>query len=1039
MDQAPRSDNDGYNNLFPDSQTYHAYDPSFLNGDPTLPDASWGINASSQFLDTNSSRVQQPMPSWQANANHLSTTSAQSDAYSRSLSHSPVPFGQNNFSNYAPPNTVQYRQQSTYDPALFSTAASGQNFNASYGGYSNQNLGTIAPQALQHSAPSPAPNDNAYAGMNYPQNSFGQQRNAAALAPQNIDQRALWASIPNGVDDGYMSTINFDQMVRATNSERMAPYLTIGKETQEWPLNRTTTIPAYGPRKSKNDLRKLAGNDAALLAKIGKKSLKKERQSPHFANIKSGGSPQERIKYDGESSSSEEPSDDDDSSYTSDEDLEPSPLPTKRPDSPRGAVEYDTIKALWRSKRKSIPAKDIRQALVDFWEIVKTIRDRWKTDAAAVVEAEKKGRTGELPLLGSRVKDQRDMVEVALKAALKHGHRSIVELLGENASLVFLCYQFLLDRFKVEELNGPLARTILELMSSFTTVTEELLEKTHLDKVLPRFVKKGDAKTQYWAKRIIANAATATKQKATASPVEKADTTLKDVKIASPQPKRAEPGPVAGVKRAASNVGEGSALKKVATTAPKANGPASASTTKTNPLIKKATAAIQPVKTIVPAAKPKQVAAKPSSSFFSSLSATKKPGTSIKSGTPAQAAGVKAPEKKPVASTVPKFSFAETMATISNKPKEEKPTTTKPEKSSPPESPEQKAKRLRKEARRKLHVAFKVGGELEQIKYFTHVPEEEEGHDDSQMRDVTDVGGEGRMLKMHAADQMDIDDEEEEDVVQSLVDFRPPHPIDFSVIDLEERDRNYVQRGGKLEPESAERAEREQYEADTLIVFYTEEKDIPANPREPSDQTSDAPPSEIKQIGQPEKKYADRAKHRKAMQPQRYQTAQPPMQNPPFDLSALGQFVNHQQQAAHQAQLPTQAPQLPANVDISKLLASLQPSMQPQHQPPPTMTMPPFPQFHPQAQPQMAPPQPNGQTLDIASILAAIGGGATQAPTMGMPAFGGGAGGVPPPMDGSMDGGVDGGRSRWRDQGDGNKFYKTKGDGCTYLHEDGGS
>ncbi|KAI7047767.1 hypothetical protein KC352_g46017, partial [Hortaea werneckii] len=213
----------------------------------------------------------------------------------------------------------------------------------------------------------------------------------------------------------------------------MGAFVNIGRQPLEWPANRTTTLPAFVPRKPKNELRKLAGSDASLLARIGKKSVKKQGTMGGPAGMKGPGSPQ--IKYEGETSSSEESSDDDDSSYTSDEEQEGSPLPNRRPEGIREAVEYDTIKALWRPKRKAVGGEQIKKGMGEFWEVVKTIRDRWKTDSSALQQAEEKKKVGELPLLKSRVKDQRDMMETALKTALKHGHRSIVELMGENASL----------------------------------------------------------------------------------------------------------------------------------------------------------------------------------------------------------------------------------------------------------------------------------------------------------------------------------------------------------------------------------------------------------------------------------------------------------------------------------------------------------------------------------------------------------------------------------------------------------------------------
>ncbi|KAK4540156.1 hypothetical protein LTR36_009742 [Oleoguttula mirabilis] len=1081
MDQLPHS-NAGYDSLFPaDSQQYHAYDSSFLNTtDQAFNEASWGVNASSNY--PSQSRAQPALPQgWQQNANHLSANSTHGNLngqappipYGRSLSHSPAPFAQNPYGSFGNQQNFQYGQ-AQYDPALFNPSTTGQGFNSSYATYAGQpqTLGTIAPQALEHEARTPTTSGNIYDGMNYGQNAFGQTRAAKAPGTANIDQNALVATIPKSNDAGYLSVINFDQMVRATNSERMSNYVNIGKQTYEWPVNRPTSLPQHLPRRSKNDLRKLAGNDTVLLAKIGKKTIMKERPFTLVSNIARPlnavhGPGSLQIRYEGDSSSSEESSDDDDdSSYTSEEDLEGSPLPNKRPDSPKEAVEYDTIKALWRPKRKAVDSASLKQGIVDFWEIVKTIRDRWKIDAAAVTEAEVKKRIGELPLLKSRVKDQRDMIESAFRAALKHGHRSVVELLGENQALVFLCYQFLLDRFKDDDLNGPLSRVTLELMTLFTTLNNLTLEKTHIVKVLPRYMKKGDAKTQFYAKRIAANAATASKEQVAAPQTSRAPSTVNASNAASPTSKRREPEPVAGIKRPSSNAGDGGAQKKLATGLAKTNGVSSVA--KPGGIVKKvATSGEASRPSAAPstsATKTKQVTAKPSS-FFSSLQSVKRPGTSIKTGAPAPAAGTKQAERKAIPTTTissnfaakPVFSFAETMANLA-KPKEQKPVA-KPEKELPPETSEQKAKRLRKEARRTLHVAFKLGEELEEVRYFTHDPDEEMGHDDSQMRDVSDAGGEGRALKLHH-DMMDVDADEEDDreeQEQKLVEFKPPTAIDFSEVELEERKRNYSKYGGgELVPDSAERAAREQYEADTLIVFYADAKDIPPNPREPNDPFNGSQATEGKTFGAMDAKLVARAKQRNAARPQPYysqqQQAQPLSSNAAFDLS---RYLSQQPAA----QPVAQQPQATTNIDIQSILANLQQQtfpLQVQQQPhaQPIMS---FGAPTPQAPSMMAPqpaPHANGQAPDLAAILASFQQpGAAQAPQMG--AFGGAPGA--PPMMGftpqmmqqqqAANDAAERERMRWRDQGDKNKFFKTKvcryweegrcmkGDGCTYLHE----
>lgn len=120
----------------------------------------------------------------------------------------------------------------------------------------------------------------------------------------------------------------------------------------------------------------------------------------------------------------------------------------------------------------------------------------------------------------------------------------------------------------------------------------------------------------------------------------------------------------------------------------------------------------------------------------------------------------------------PTFSFAETMANLT-KPKEAPPTT-KAEESRPPETEEEKKKRLRKEERRKLRVSFKPDDSLVEVRTFVHDPEEEMGHDDSMIRDVGDVGSEGRMLKMHKDLDGNDDDDDSGNSVEQLQPWNPP-------------------------------------------------------------------------------------------------------------------------------------------------------------------------------------------------------------------------------------------------------------------------
>ncbi|KXT02996.1 hypothetical protein AC578_643 [Pseudocercospora eumusae] len=1018
-------DQNGFqNNLFADNQNFNAYDNLNLyqsGSDSNFNhDASWGLNASDfSQAQPNQSRAPHSAPSWPQNANHLAAQAAQqgfnASPYARPMSNSPASFAPNNF-NY---NAQQPQQQPfqyrppQYDPSL---AAHGQNFNLQMPGYNAaaQNPGIDPTRTFTN---------NPYAANAFPPKNFSQNRQAAQVQTRRADQKALVASIPRGASGGMFHIIDFNQLSQATNSERMGSYANVGKEAQEWDMTRSA-IPAYVPRKSRNELRALAGNNKAALAKIGKKSksLTSDLKSRSFTG--SAGSPS--IRQEADSSSDDSSSDDDDSEYTDDED-EDSPLPAKKPDDPKGGVEYDVIKAVYRSKKRSLDAATIGACLTELWEVVKTIRDRWKADAAAVTDAETKKKAGELPLLKSRVKDQRDMMETAFKAVLKHGHRDVIEFLSENVSLIFICYQFLLDRFKDEDINGSLSRAILELMSQFTTLTKDKLEKTHMEKVLPRYQKKGDAKTKYYVNKILANAETATKdatKKAEQKKTEKLASETTDSKTGSPSVKKPVPDSVAGVKRSAAPSAEGAAQKKVATVASKANGVTSTSKVNGAATVKKAPTATDATKSAVPggaqASTRKTVVAKPSGFFSGLQSATKKPGTSNAE----RAAKPVTSRPSTVANTAtatakPAFDFAQTMANLT-KPKEVK-KEVKPEKESPPETEEERAKRLRKEQRRKLRVSFKPADQLVEVKFFVHDPAEEIDHDSSQMRDVSDVGGEGRMLKQQQH-MMDLDeDDEPEEEEQKLAEFKTPIPVDFSTVPEEDRSRNFAPYGGgDLKPESAEKSKREQYENETLMVFYTEPSQIPANPKEPEDPYNGDQGSALKHFGPVEEKYAARVRSRQPQfqsQPVYGQSQTTP--SPAFPFAVAGQ-----QQSGSQVQSILDT--------LRNLNSNAQQPSAPAY-PLPFVGGPAPANFQP---PPPPPPQnsavPPGQ-IDLAAILAQIQNGAPQPQASynyGAP---------------QQQTGTDGAHKKSNDYN--HKFYKTKvcrywhdgkcqkGDACSYLHE----
>lgn len=462
-----------------------------------------------------------------------------------------------------------------------------------------------------------------------------------------------------------------------------------------------------------------------------------------------------------------------------------------------------------------------------------------------------------------------------------------------------------------------------------------------------------------------------------------------------------------------------------------------------------------------PATKPKPVTAPAvkSTSFATLLSASKKPGTtnaeraaaakekasaisaalanvkreSVKQESPPRSAG-------PTTTSKPQSTFLGFLSDLDKK-EDVKP---KQEDVVMDETAEQKAKRERKEARRKLRVSWKPDTELVEVREFIHDPEEEMGHEDSMMKDAGDTMKEGEMLKLHKGmDDLEEDEGEDEPAFDSD-EYSPPSVIDFG--DMEGVQYNFTKTGGPLQPESASRDAQEKLEANTVMVVYASQSDRPDTPKDPQDE-DDGDFQPCAEFGEPddrtrvrEKEYLARQKpgfdlaaQLKAMNTSN--VAAQASQTAPFNLQQAVGMVNQPQQ--------TNASQLP--VDFQKLAAAVQHVRQ---------------RLETQPQQQTQPQVPTATTQpavnsDISALLAQLQQQHQQA-TNSLPL---GTGGNPNPFPGN-----DQTRKHGLDDAQGNKAkkkkankssseempynYKTqtcsfwvegkcnKGDACTYRHDE---
>lgn len=129
-------------------------------------------------------------------------------------------------------------------------------------------------------------------------------------------------------------------------------------------------------------------------------------------------------------------SDTSDSELEVEEPDEPSPLPAVRPADPEGAVQYDTIEAIWSPRNKYPSVLKIKNALVAFKDIVKTVRDEWKSLSQAMKDAENQNNNDKASELRNKVIQQRKLINAVITAAMDKGHPVIVEKYVFSPSLL---------------------------------------------------------------------------------------------------------------------------------------------------------------------------------------------------------------------------------------------------------------------------------------------------------------------------------------------------------------------------------------------------------------------------------------------------------------------------------------------------------------------------------------------------------------------------------------------------------------------------
>ncbi|KAI9699718.1 MAG: hypothetical protein M1836_002752 [Candelina mexicana] len=809
---------------------------------------------------------------------------------------------------------------------------------------------TVAPSALQTKATFPSNGLEPDTGS---QSSQPRSRNQSSTPRPSTQDRDSTTSrslsgqptgptvLPISVASGRFFIKDLNQLAQSTDSTLLGNnFVAVGRQSVDLRTTKTT-IPKYIRRNSRNEMQ-------ALMSKSNEYTSLGRSRLPPTKRLKVTAK-QSRHRSGSESSSESDAEDDSEYSSSDEEGLEieePSPLPATKPADPIGIVRYDTIKALYLPNRQATNDQ-IKKGLIDYGGILKPIRESIKSATDALKLAEDEKNTALIPNIKSQLVEARGKLEAAFETAVGTGHKDILEHLSQNPPIISILSSSLLDRIKEVDYEGTLTTNIVELISRIT-IDSELLEKSKLDKLLTRLSKKGNEKIKQLSQAILANAAATTKRRADANKVAKEDVFKKqDIRKEAPSGNRV-PVPAAGIKRSRESETSTQPLKKTTNTQGTAATASTGLNKSTGMFTKRTTAgggskSAQNASTPPTPAKPRthQVVARPTSFFSSLQSASKKPGTSNAAVAAIQKSAMSSAAPEPTTSATsppvtevppkPAFSFSETMANLM-KPKAPE-MLAKPEASRQPETESEKRKRLRREKLGDMGikgVTFKPDETLVQIRVLSPGPEEEFDRmdlDEPMVRDVDDVGGEGRMFKKHLDVDLMDEDEDGEGPEITIRPFRSPSLVDFRAMRQKAVDINYAAFGGIQEVESEERRVQEQREARIPMEYYIDTSSIPPSPKEPPNSYFEEPSMTVP-FGEPQELTVTRDAEIRVKQ------------NLP----------------------PRQPVQVAPSYDVSAILASLKQSSEPQQQPPPQMS---------EAQTQhFQAPQAQAQTSDLEKIFA---------------------------------------------------------------------
>lgn len=534
-----------------------------------------------------------------------------------------------------------------------------------------------------------------------------------------------------------------------------------------------------------------------------------------------------------------------------------------RPTDEADAAEWDAIGVVYLPKPQPT-GSEIGAAVAAYGKLIRGLTAEFQ----ATKQKLKSAKETDAAALKDKVARRLEIICRAVEGANKWGDRQVLANLGGNQKLISDFVTCLIHANNSADHNGKAAKDVLRLLSEVTTVEKEfLMTNLQFAKISKKFESKGDDEVKEMVKKIKENVISreeASKNGLTdildtdlaqepAPSVKKtnAPTVNKIVSLADAAKRKAAatavtkaPLTVPSVKRPRDEESDTKSVKRLAAEPSAAQAPQPSQKVTSSKIVVPA-----PNPTAVPQSKlflgsgmlgakakavsktlTKPVPAKPD--FATKVEAKKEPGL-------VKLDASKVRKLEPTKDDAPFTSKLGGIGALLEEISKPKPAgRVTPERESrvlKDETPEEKARRLKKEKRRHLRVSWKEGDDLTEVRIFHKDVAEDEGRASNMIRDARDDRSEGMVLRQGLKGGAQLDEDEDEDELPYRPWFEPPG-IDFSSLPKDQRDRNFVTRGGLVEFQTEQQkfiAERENKE---LMVVYTDPSDIPPTPKSPHTQ-----------------------------------------------------------------------------------------------------------------------------------------------------------------------------------------------------------